>query len=244
MKKRILAVILAIAMLLPVFCIGSFAATPEEEAKQYLTETLGILSSGNFTIKARAASPFGGNNLLPITIVMDDNHFAFEATIDWAQHLRAEGYSNTGATLMGWGMQLLFGSKIRVITMPDQVLVILPNRRFYLSMLDVSDMQFEYSFDEIFAIAVVDVSQWLEGLDLTVTEPVIDGKKYLCATVKYEDITNNYYYLSGQLKRIVSQDLTWEIDELKAAADESLLSTKGMVKLPFDMPANLPLFRF
>jgi hypothetical protein len=105
------------------------------------------------------------------------------------------------------------------------------NRRTYFPSQEPPDsLGFELS--DLFNIP--------EAPEATVSEPVVGGKKYLCAALENDDITTSYYYLNGQLKRIVlsgaaEEDMTFEIDLLSNTADQSYFSTKWMIKLNFDL---------
>jgi hypothetical protein len=76
--------------------------------------------------------------------------------------------------------------------------------------------------------------------EMTVSESVIGGKKYVCADLSGDNgITTSYYYLNGQLKRIAlsgtadgeAVEGVFEIGLLSPTADQSYFSTKWMLKL-------------
>jgi len=224
MKKRILAIVLALAMLLPAFAVGSLAATPEEEATALLDQTRAVLNSGKYTLKARGTSPFNGK-MTPIAYVSDGNRTMFEATMDWAGMLQEMSGDKVSSMLYGGIMQLFFGKKVRFITDQDQAMIVFVNRRTYIDVPETPDS--------------LDISAMFSGPEMTgmtVSEPVIGGKKYLCAALSGDnDVTTRYYYLNGALKRITltvdAEEIAFEIDLLSPTVDESYFSTKWMLKL-------------
>lgn len=225
MKKRILAVALALATLLSIFAVGAFAATPEEQAEILLEQTRATLNSGKYTLKARGTSP--GGNPMPVVFAVDGERWMFETTMDWVSMLREMGANKVRDTLFGWAMQLFFGKKVRFITERSQALIVFVNRRIYAVVPDSPDLL------DIDITAVFDIPD-LTGM--TVTEPTVGGKKYLCATLENDDgIAISYYYLNGALKRIAIEDAVIEIDSLSASVDQSYFSTKWMWKLTFKL---------
>jgi len=236
MKKRILAIALALAVLLPVFAVGPFAATPEEEAEILLEQTRTILDGGKFTLKMRGSplpNPPSNGKMLPVVFVSDGDRMAFEATLDWVGMLRATGTNKVRDTFSGWVMQLLFGKKVRLISEQSRHTIAFINRRFYMIVPESPD---------IIALDISIIFDIPDGAEITVSEPVIGGKKYLCAALENDDgITMSYYYLNGQLKRItassadVSDDAVIEVDSFSAAVDQNIFSTKWMLKLTFKL---------
>ncbi|MCL1952171.1 MAG: hypothetical protein FWF60_05020 [Oscillospiraceae bacterium] len=233
MKKRILAIALALAMLLPAFAMGASAATPEEEAQALLAQTRAIFDSGKYTLKACGTSPFNGKPT-PVVFVSDGSHSAFEATMDWGSMMQATGTDQVTSMFQGWMMWLLFGSKVRFISEPDKSLLVFLDRRFY--------MVTEPSGIPLYGAALFALPDFTE---MTVSEPVVGGKKYLCAALSDDNgVTTSYYYLNGQLKRITLsgadyEDAAFEIDTLSASADQSYFSTKWMLKLSVSGLINL-----
>jgi len=230
MKKRILAIALALAMLLPVFAVGPFAATPEEQAQALLDQTSAIFESGKYTLKARGPSLAGKTT--SIVFVVDGDRSVFEATMDWVSMLQEMEPANASSMLMGWVMQLLFGSKVRFIAEPDQATIVFVNRRTYIDVPGTPGLAL--GFTTLFDVP--------ERTATTVSEPVIGGKKYLCAALEGdEDVTTSYYYLNGALKRIGMEALNtdtgqtetfaFEIDLLSPTADQSYFTTNWMLKL-------------
>jgi len=232
MKKRILAIALALAMLLPVFAVGSYAATPEEQARALLEQTQAILGSGKFTLKARGSALPNSNKQVPIVFVVDGGRSMFEATMDWVAMFRAVNTNDFSSTLYGWAMQLIFGKKVRFITERDQSRLVFVNRRLYADIpKDPDDMMDPFLFIDVLFTGM-DIPGWT---DMSVSEPVIGGKKYLCAALEGDGFTTAYYYLNGALKRITwsggAEESVFEIDLLSPTVDESYFSTKWMIQL-------------
>lgn len=229
MKKRILAIALALAMLLPVFAVGSFAATPEEQAQALLDQTSAIFESRKFTLKAHCPSLYS-NKTVSLVFVGDGDRTAFETTMEWVAMSRQLGGIN--AMLSGWFLQLLFGSRVRYIAEPDQSTMVFLNRRIYAEIPETPELD-PYYFATLFDVP--------ERTATTVSEPVIGGKKYLCATLDADEYTTSYYYLNGTLKRIGMEALNpetgqtetfvFEIDLLSPTADQSYFNTNWMLKL-------------
>jgi len=233
MKKRILSVILALAMLLPVFAVGTFALTPEEEAKQCMAEVFEIFSSGKITLKARIISPFGGNKMIPLTIAIDGDRMAFEMPMDWGQLFQADGNGYLRSMFLGWIAQLIFGKKMRFITKTDGMAIAFPDKKMYLSMTDDDLLDFDWA-DALAEVLGAGQRPDLSGL--TASEPTIGGKKYLCATVEYDYSTVSYFFLNGEPKRIEAnaegESVMWEIDMLSGQVEPAFFSTAGMRTVP------------
>jgi len=235
MKKRILAIALALAMLLPVFAVGSLAATPEEQAQALLDQTSAIFESGKYTLKARGPA-LGSSKPMSIVFIMDGDRSMFEANMDWVAMLQAVGTNKITDTLLGWFMRLYFGNKARYIVEHDENLVVFPSRRLYV---EVPEATGPFDFADLFNVP--------ERTATTVSEPVIGGKKYLCAALENEEFTTSYYYLNGTLKRIgmeapdpetgQTETFAFEIDLFSPTVDESYFSTSGMRKASIGLPS-------
>ena len=239
MKKRILSVILALAMLLPVFAVGTFALTPEEEAKQYMTEVLEIFGGGSFTMKTRSTAPFVGNQVTPLTIAIDDSRMAFEMPMEWRQLFQTQGMSNFRSTIMGWMAQLFFGKRLRVITAPDQIVIVFPEKKMYMPLDGEPGEPLDFDLDGVLGEAFngaktpAEIEEKLDGIT---AEYAVGGQPYLRVTIDNSGSIMRYYFLDGELKRIEAETygetVTWEIDLLTRTVDPAFFSTAGMRTMP------------
>jgi len=211
MKKRIFAIALALAMLLPVFAVGASAATLEEQGAALLQGTYSIFASGHFTLKGHDAQG-------PFAAVADGNRFVEELVVDW--------YADAGS-FAGFFLKLLLGSKIRLVVTPDQVLVGFLERRLYGDLGFLGDF-----FEELRSL--LQTPMIASPVPSDVAEETIDGKTYICVTAEDgEGAPVKLYYLNGQLKRVVDDNGTDVVDSLSPTADQSYFSMSGMLKWPF-----------
>ena len=235
MKKRLLAIALTLALLLGFGGVSAFAATPEEEARALLEQTVGILNGKIYILKGRSTSPTGGFTTL--VMAMDQDKLMAETEMDWPAMV-----ATTGAPrLAGFILQLVLGKSMRMVLSPEGMYWIFPDRRLYLDLGALMGGDMGGFMETLDMLGVAEVPE-----DLDVTQPVIGGKTYLCVTLENQEDgnTSSYYFLNGQLKRITvtqyGEDMVIEIDQFSAQVDESYFSTRWLLPIPLRWLA--PLF--
>jgi len=241
--KKLIAILLAVMLLLPLGVMGVSALTPEEEleaqGRALVEETLAIFESKEFTLTGRDRR-FGID--LPVMYMQDGTRAGIEL-IGWIQpSIQELGLNRVTEKIVGWAFQLLLGRKVRFVVsleqfvFPlDQEMLIFPERRVWMDVTLLEGMSYYPSM-------LYTEARDLDLADLVISEPVINGKKYLCAEFETWDGIAEYYYLDGQLERIVGDDgFLYEVDSLSPTVDESYFSTKGMWKFPLDWLLKLGL---
>ena len=210
-----------------------------------MTEVLEIFSSGKLTLKTRSTSPFGGSELVPLIVAVDDGHMAFELDMEWRQLFQAEGSGYIRSMFMSWIAQLIFGKKMRFIAKTDGMAIAFPDKKMYLPMTapDGELLEFDLAgaLSEVFGGVknTEDIEARLN--EIKSSKVTLGGKEYLCAEVatrNADDTTTviRYYFLDGNLKRIEAnaegESVTWEIDMLSSQVDPAFFSTAGMRTMP------------
>jgi len=248
-KKRVLAIGLALALLLVFGSIGASAASPEDEGRALLEQTLAIFNSGTYTLKGRGHSPVGvgAGSSAPIVIAVDQDKVMTETEIDWSGLMQASSPGGdaymTAVQRTIW--QLVFGRKFRMVFSPEGVFWVFPERMLYIDMAALAGgvgepIGLAQEFTGIFARREIPEQ-------LTVTQPVIDGKTYLCVTLDIPENagTISYFYLNGQFKRVEifseseADPVVYEIDQFNGKADECYFSTRWMRPVPVSLLLQL-----
>jgi len=214
--KKLIAIILAMAMLCGFAAIGATAAENDLQAQgeALLRETFEILNSGVFTLESR--NTIEGRESSMIT-TMDGDRMATETIINWAE---------IEPGLQSFVLWLLLGNTMRMVFAPGGTSMVFPERRIYFAMPAASDD----FFDMILTMA----AEMPEHV--AVTEKIVDGITYICVSVEIEGATTSCYYLDGQLKRVVTifagDIIVQEIDFFTGTVNQSLFSTSRMVRIP------------
>jgi len=212
--KKLLAILLAAAMLCAFASVGAAALAPEEElqarGRVLLEETLAVFDSNNYTLRCDRG-----------IYVQEGKRFATEDR-QW-----------TGSSLLKW----LLGNELEIAT-PEQSLVAFRKWKCCFDSTSLMRLtgkdpgQFFNEVSNYFGSAAmldslpVNVVEENAYLVVTLGDPSADGGPVI-----------RYYYLDGQLKRICGTPVPYSsydvaVESLVPEADLSLFSTKGLLKLP------------
>lgn len=214
--KRIIALILAAAVLGSFACFGAAASSQEDlqaQGEALLKETFATLQSDSYTLKMQTSGWDNSGNRIkrPRTIVMDGERSVEE--FDWAS-------SNLPAK---WLLRIFLGNRIRILTTPEKSLVVFPGRRIYCASNLPADTNAFWLPDEL-------------PKQLTVQEINYQGKSHLSVSFDDPETTHTsvFLYRDGQLRAFLnSDDIEIEIDSLSPKAEADYFSTKWMLKQLF-----------
>jgi len=247
--KKLLAIVLAAAMLCSFACIGASALTPEEElleeALGYIAQAAEILESGTFTLKGkrRLIGPGPVGNRVDMAYsenwVYDKENDKKMLEIDYGDMARVK----TSLQGVGFGdrvlwyfikviyhiVDLLVGSKIRGIQVGTEIIAAFPNR-------------FVYSDDVAEFLSLIGLS-FYDYLDFdfyifprNILEVKKEGNR-VSLLYGYGDYSRLYEFTDGNFtfyREVWPEGEIHEkyIDFLSPEADQSYFSTKGMMKIP------------
>jgi len=230
MKKKLIATLLAMAMLLSFATIGAAASeAPDLQAqgRAMLEETFAVFETGQFTLRGRSQTP-NDSRPYPITLVIDGDRMAVEAPSS------IRFWSDRGVNrFQAFAMRAVFGNRLRVFLSPEQSAVVFQNRRAFISFDGILEDD-----DDLFS--------WIGGFggvreipaQLSVAEVTINRRTYLRVTFEEYGATWTYDYHNGQLRRLVAT--SWagtvliEVDYFSGTVDESLFSTRWMIGIPLN----------
>jgi len=230
--KKILAMLLAMAMLLSFGAMGAMAAETELEAqgRALLEETIAVFNSWEFTLRGQGTNPLNAQ-MLPLAIAMDGDRVAFETSgFRW--------YDLGLRRLPAFGMRLLLGSRTRAIIEADRTLFVFPARCVYFrtSGIDFFD---GLGFIDLEMPEDIAVTQIIAG-------PVYERQIYIRVAIEQEGAVVAYYYYDwyhplrdwdGQLVRVTTtnadgETMRLEIDYFSGTADSNMFSTRWMLGIP------------
>jgi len=246
--KKLLAILLAMAMLCSLACVGTSALTPEEElleeALGYIAQTAEIFESGTFTLKMRE-----GKNWPVETWVYDRENDQKMFEFDFRKMVYGNkvmplysGSSKTGkfftdafVTVLFWTLAMITGP-VRPTQIGSRIFAALPRCGLYSSDVSgTSIMNF--------------MSGWYENFNGAIDcyvypDEVVEVKKegnvisLLTDDNRYFEITDgNLSFYRGTRWNGTIPDTY--IESLSPVADQSYFSTKGMRELPLGWLANL-----
>ena len=232
--KKLLAIVLAAAMLCAFAGLGAAALTPEEEAAWALVEgTQNIFESGTFTMSRGV-----------ITFVMDGERMATERETYFSRMFG--GIYNPPLTI--WRdrcrqavAELLLGKRRRLITTPEGNFICFPGRRVYAQI----DPGVYVSTAEPEVLRAL----WPNHTPDVFTVTAYPECDHVEAVLNWENTGSRYpvgivYEISdGKVAgfqrgafpspETFMGEYGYEATDLTARADESYFSTEGMCKLPW-----------
>jgi len=222
MMKKLLALLAVVAMLCVVTGMGAHAATPKEEARALVEETLRILQSRRYTYSSTHCriNVVNGNQAVE----------EFRGIYNYRDY-----YPSLNNILYNQLMRLHYGSVESVIHMPGRTVHFYPERGFYYE----EPRENEPYVPELFEFWSIEKLQKADMNSLTAERVTKDDIQYLKAAVTADGVDFYLYYLEGKLARIEfthaeSDHFSQQIDmwvSLEPTVDESLFKFRG-IKAP------------
>ena len=239
MAKRVSAFILALAMLLVVFALSAYAAAPEELAGQYAAQTRAVLQGGQFTVKLHNLNPErpSTNDMVRASYVLVSDGGRAAAEVNWGFLDEAKRESDWLMKLIFFAAHVLTGDVTRGISTPEACYVTLPGRGVGVRAPGSGKPALD-------TLQMGNIMWMFAPLDAQPQEAAWEtagGKRYLRATYELpvgkrgRTRLTSYYYLSGKLKRVVSQEYNdgscwgkeddYAVDVLKPEAETDYFKT-------------------
>jgi len=232
--KKLLAILLAAAMLLSFGAVGAMALTPEEELEAEawaLIEQAKTFYSGSYTVMGTLTETVDNISFaVPMVYVSDTaskkqalqmDTFTFTNLVGLKQ-----GYTDLTAKLTAFIFESLFGSTLRSLIIGDKKYT--AHRHIYYPEPGTLFNPFViHLYHDLEKAEVVEIIKDGEVLSITLAFPEDPS----------EDYTETFEFVGGIYTRCIASDVNGirqeiVIDSYTEQVDTSYLSTKGMIRLP------------
>ena len=165
------------------------------DAAKLVKAVLEIVNSGTYTLAITVKEE--GMSAVDMLLVVDQDKQMMEMDLI-SVLLAGMGGEMTAAQKQVFSTMAkpVFGANVRILMLPGKVYYVFPERKKYVDlsgMMDIGDMG-------------MPTGEMFEGVDpakISSSKVKLDGKEYICGTMKDEDgYEQRYYFLDGALKRI------------------------------------------